>query len=202
MVVILNPIKNPEEEIKQLNDYARATFAQYAAWWAFFIAQNLVAAAFLSDKNNRPDNYVELAVVVAVLDAVGAMYCMIVSMRLTQIDERIQEIATQTPPDESPIGNPMRPRKLFRHVFKRLRKQPTRTLDSYNSPVPLNFYLWCTVPTSVMCIFVTCVWSWCILQQPQNAPKVPGKKAVAAKAQNSEFVFPKESKTNLSIRVS
>ncbi len=161
----MEPLNSPDdrrEEIKQLNDYARATFSQFATWWAFFVGKNLVAGTFLSgDETSKI--YVLIAFIVCLLDAIGAGFCLIVSIRLLQIDDRITELAAGRSPAESELGNPSMSSakcwgRLVRELLRRWLSQPNRTLTEYNSPVPLSFYLWCTIPSIFNCLLVALVW--------------------------------------------
>ncbi len=149
------------EEIRQHNDYARATFSQFVTWWAFFVTSNLTVATLLLQFGNQLQTYLLIAWVVFFLDVVGASFCLLVSLTLVQINDRIIEIASRRSPDQSPLGNPARIQAMFSKAIKWW-SEPTRTASEYNSPVPLSFYLWCTMPTILSCLLVSFAWFYWI----------------------------------------
>ncbi|RCS40751.1 hypothetical protein DTL42_25655 [Bremerella cremea] len=150
------------EEAKELNTYARDIFSIFARWWAFFIAANLTAGAFLGGED-RPESYLLIGRLIFFFDLFGAGFCLIASVRLVQINDRIVEIASRRRPEDSPLGNPSMSSfwtcfKMVYQLFAQWLWQPKRTRHEYNSPLPISFYLWCTLPTMFCCLLVAFLW--------------------------------------------
>lgn len=145
------------DEYKELNNYAREVFGKFSAWWIFFITQNLVAAGligrFLMGEEHDVIQYLITWVTIFV-DAAGVGYGILVSLRLVQIDDRLVEICR----GRSVLGNPHSVPRLFKQLVRKSRAEPRRPRKGPTSPLPLRFYLLCTLPVSVAATCVTAAW--------------------------------------------
>ena len=155
-------LKLLEVELNQLNDYARSIFGIFANWWAFFIAQNLVAGGFVIGKLDGPEDWSHRALItiaIVVLNLLGSGFALLVSLRLVIINDRIVEICESRPPDKSPLGNPVSVWRTVRQMVANLKQESRRISHRPLSPIPLRFYLWCTLPVATLGVWsVTGCW--------------------------------------------
>ncbi|MEW4569467.1 hypothetical protein AB1L88_16500 [Tautonia sp. JC769] len=150
------------EELKNHIEYSRRLFSIFVTWWTFVCTTNIAAlGAVLA----TPDVHKGVAPAIAFFDLLGTGFCLLISMRFVQIQDRVTKVLhAQFGPTNTPPLGPNLPRTptvsdLARGIVRGLAPEQTGEPLEPHSPIPLSFYLWCTVPVMILgCPIIAGLW--------------------------------------------
>lgn len=154
-------------EQKELVGLSRELFTRFALWWAFVCTGNVAAIGAVTKLVERADSRITVAIVLALLDLCGILFCYLVCFRMVQVSDRYHEILTalyeiKYKPELSPQATVP---ELFAATWKNLLNEPLRARGVPNSPIPVRFYLICVVGVSGGCLLITVGWMWGIISE-------------------------------------
>lgn len=170
---LANDLRREQDE---LNSFARHVFSKFVTWWQFFIGSHIVLLAAFQELPALGRLLGILAPVIALFAWLGNVYCFVACCRYVQISSRYNDILRFLYGPEL-IGDwllpvPLTVKAMRAMIWKNLFREPTYNHTAPNSPIPLRYYLLCSVAVMPICTMLGILWliGWWTCQAPPSVP--------------------------------